>query len=125
MIALAYNNKMTVVTCNNSCKNTITNTLDKLLHGENAILQKGDKIIWSRKSKLLDDLKNCIKNNPEQDSCVFVTKIKANQGEKYHKNLYRPVYAAVKNTNISVILLFEYQDHLYSNATNAGLEMSV
>ena len=119
------NYKMIAISYNKANKNIGMSALDKLLHGENAILQKGDNIIWSRKSKLLDDLKNCIKNNPEQDSCVFVTKIKANQGEKYHKNLYRPVYAAVKNTNISVILLFEYQDHLYSNATNAGLEMSV
>ena len=119
------NYKMIVISYNKANKNIGMSALDKLLHGENAILQKGDKIIWSRKSKLLDDLKNCIKNNPEQDSCVFVTKIKANQGEKYHKNICRPVDDAVKNTNISVILLLEYQDYLYDNATTAGLEMSV
>lgn len=109
MIALAYNNKMTVVTCNNSCKNTGTNTLDKLLNGENEILQKGDNIIWSRKTKLLDDLKDCIKNNPEQENYVFVTKLKysANQIAEYEQFL-KSVYNAIKNTDIAVVFLLEY-----------------
>ena len=109
MIALAYNNKMTVVTCNNSCKNTGTNTLDKLLNGENEILQKGDNIIWSRKTKLLGDLKDCIKNNTEQELSVFVTKLKysSNQIAEYEQ-FFKSVYNAIKNTDIAVIFLLEY-----------------
>ena len=120
-----HNYKLITISYNKANVNVGMVALDKLLNGENAILQKGDKIIWIRISKLLDDLKDWIKNNSEQDSCVFVTKIKVNVGTEYHKNICRPVYDAVKNTNISVILLLEYQDYLYDNATTAGLEMSV
>jgi hypothetical protein len=117
MIALAYNNKMIVVTCNNSCKNTGTNTLDKLLNGENEILQKGNKIIWSRKAKLLDDLKDCIKNNPRQEATVFVTKLKYNSNQtEEHNDFFNSVNGLIKNTEIAVIFLLECQDKVNSDS---------
>ena len=103
------NYKMIAISYNKANKNIGMSALDKLLHGENAILQKGDNIIWSRKTKLLGDLKDCIKNNTEQELSVFVTKLKysSNQIAEYEQ-FFKSVYNAIKNTDIAVIFLLEY-----------------
>ena len=109
--------KMIAITYNNSSESKGTKELDKLLNGENDILQKGNKIIWSRKAKLLDDLKDCIKNNTEQENYVFVTKLKysANQIAEYEQ-FFKSVYDAIKNTDIAVIFLLECQDKVNTDS---------
>lgn len=103
--------KMITITYNNSSESKGTKELDKLLNGENEILQKDNKIIWSRKAKLLDDLKDCIKNNPKQEATVFVTKLKFNSNQtEEHNEFFNSVYGLIKNTEIAVIFLLERQD---------------
>lgn len=102
---------MITITYNNSSESKGTKELDKLLNGENEILQKDNKIIWSRKAKLLDDLKDCIKNNPKQEATVFVTKLKFNSNQtEEHNEFFNSVYGLIKNTEIAVIFLLERQD---------------
>lgn len=124
MIAIAYNK---------SSESKGENSLDKLLDGANGFLQEGDKIIWSRRTKLFDDLKDRTKNNPETDNCVFVTRLKydINKPAEYDHLLGR-VYIAVKNTDIAVIVLLEcqeskehftLQDFQCEYGTDGGLKM--
>ena len=124
MIALAYNV---------ASESKGTNTLDKLIDAENGFLQAGDRFIWSRKTKLLDDLKKCTISNPETDNCVFVTRLKydINKTEEYDQLLGR-VYNAIKSTDIAVIVLLECQQHKNhftlqdfqcEYGTDGGLEM--
>lgn len=124
MIALAYNE---------SSGGKGECSLDKLLDSGNGFLRKDDKFIWSRKTKLLDDLKDCTKNNPETDNCVFVTRLKydINQPAKYDQ-LLGEVYNTIRNTDIAVIVLLEceenkdsftLQDFQCEYGTDGGVEM--
>ena len=124
MIALAYNV---------ASESKGTNTLDKLIDGANGFLQAGDRFIWSRKTKLLDDLKDCAENSESQDCCVFMTRLKydINKPEEYDQLLGK-VYNAIKSTDIAVIVLLECQQHKNhftlqdfqcEYGTDGGLEM--
>ena len=122
MIALAYNEASTSV-----------DAFDKVFDSANGFLQKGDKLIWSRRTKLLDDLKVCAENSGSQNNCVFVTRLKydINKPAEYDQLLGR-VYNAVKNTDVAVIVLLEceenkscftLQDFQCEYGTDGGLEM--
>lgn len=102
MIALAYNK---------SSESKGEKSLDKLLDSANGFFKKGDNFIWSRKSKLLYDLKACVENNMAQDGCVFVTRFKysVNKPAEYDQLLGR-VYNAAKKTDVAVIVLLECQE---------------
>ncbi len=122
MIALAYNEASTSV-----------DAFDKVLDSSNGFLQAGDKLVWSRKAKLLDDLKKCAENNTEQNNCVLVTRLKydINKPAEYDQLLGR-AYNAIKNTDIAVVVLLEcqerkneftLQDFQCEYGTDGGLEM--
>ena len=122
MIALAYNEASTSL-----------GAFDEVFDSANGFLQESDTLIWSRKTKVLDDLKRCAENNPEQNNCVFVTRLKydINKPAEYDRLLGR-VYNAVKNTDIAVVVLLECQesnrhfslhDFQCEYGTDGGLEM--
>ena len=124
MIALAYNKWS---------EGRGEDSIEMLIDAENGFLQKGDKLIWSRKTKLLDDLKKHAENNTEQNNCVLVTRLKydINKPAEYDQLLGR-VYNAVKKTDIAVIVLLEcqeskehftLQDFQCEYGTDGGLEM--
>lgn len=121
-IALAYNGASTSI-----------DAFDEVFDSSNGFLQEGDKLILSRKTKLLDDLKKHAENNTEQNNCVLVTRLKydINKPAEYDQLLGR-VYNAVKKTDIAVIVLLEcqeskehftLQDFQCEYGTDGGLEM--
>ncbi len=122
MIALAYNEA-----------NRTDDSFDEVLDREYGFLQEGDKFIWSRKTKLLYDLKECAENNTEQNSCVYVTWLRydVNQPSEYDQFLGE-VYNIIKNTGIGIIVFLECQQHKNhftlqdfqcEYGTDGGLEM--
>ena len=124
MIALAYNKW---------CEGRGEDSIEMLIDAENGFLKKGDRFIWSRKSKLLEDLKCYAKNNHEMENCVVVTRLKydVNKPAEYDQLLGR-AYNAIKNTDIAVVVLLEcqerkneftLQDFQCEYGTDGGLEM--
>ena len=122
MIALAYNGASTSI-----------DAFDEVFDSSNGFLQEGDKLILSRKTKLLDDLKKHAENNTEQNNYVLVTRLKydINKPAEYDQ-LFGRVYNAVKKTDIAVIVLLEcqeskehftLQDFQCEYGTDGGLEM--
>lgn len=122
MIALVYNEASTSI-----------DAFDEVFDSSNGFLQADDRFIWSRKTKLLDDLKKHAENNTEQNNCVLVTRLKydINKPAEYDQLLGR-VYNAVKKTDIAVIVLLEcqeskehftLQDFQCEYGTDGGLEM--
>ena len=122
MIALAYNGASTSI-----------DAFDEVFDSSNGFLQEGDKLILSRKTKLLDDLKKHAENNTEQNNCVLVTRLKydINKPAEYDQLLGR-VYNAVKKTDMALIVLlecdkksevFNLQDFQCEYGTDGGLEM--
>lgn len=83
-------------------------SIEKLIDAENGFLQADDRFIWSRKSKLLEDLKGYTKSNPETDNCVFVTRLKysIDRPAEYDQLIGR-VHNTVKNMDIAVVFLLE------------------
>lgn len=121
-IALAYNGASTSI-----------DAFDEVFDSSNGFLQEGDKLILSRKTKLLDDLKKHAENNTEQNNYVLVTRLKydINKPAEYDQ-LFGRVYNAVKKTDIAVIVLLEcqeskehftLQDFQCEYGTDGGLEM--
>jgi hypothetical protein len=122
MIALAYNGASTSI-----------DAFDEVFDSSNGFLQEGDKLILSRKTKLLDDLKKHAENNTEQNNCVLVTRLKydINKPAEYDQLLGR-VYNAIKKTDMALIVLlecdkeasvFNLQDFQCEYGTDGGLEM--
>lgn len=122
MIALAYNEASTSV-----------DAFDKVLDSSNGFLQESDKLVWSRRTKLLDDLKKCAENNTEQNNCVLVTRLKydINKPAEYDQLLGR-AHNAIKKTDMALIVLlecdkesavFNLQDFQCEYGTDSGLEM--
>lgn len=108
-------------------------SIEKLIDAENGFLQADDRFIWSRKSKLLEDLKGYTKSNPETDNCVFVTRLKysIDRPAEYDQLIGR-VHNTVKNMDIAVIFLLEceknkesfiLQDFQCKYGIDGGLEM--
>ena len=124
MIALAYNK---------SSESKGENSIEILIDGENGFLKKGDRFIWSRKSKLLEDLKCYAKNNHEMENCVVVTRLKydVDKPAEFDQLLGR-AHNAIKKTDMALIVLlecdkvsgvFNLQDFQCEYGTDGGLEM--
>ena len=122
MIALAYNEASTSI-----------DAFDKVFDSANGFLQDGDKLIWSRKTKLLDDLKRYAKNNHEMENCVVVTRLKydVNKPAEFDQLIGR-AHNAIKKTDMALIVLlecdkvsgvFNLQDFQCEYGTDGGLEM--
>ncbi len=124
MIALAYNKWS---------EGRGEDSIEMLIDAENGFLKKGDRFIWSRKSKLLEDLKSCAKNNHELENCVLVTRLKydINKPAEFDQLLGR-AHNAIKKTDMALIVLlecdkesgvFNLQDFQCGYGTDGGLEM--
>ena len=124
MLALAYNKWS---------EGKGESSFDKLCDSANGFLQEGDKLIWSRKSKLLEDLKRYAKNNHEKENCVVVTRLKydVDKPAEFDRLIGR-AHNAIKKTDMALIVLlecdkeaaaFNLQDFQCEYGTDGGLEM--
>lgn len=124
MIALAYNKWS---------EGRGEDSIEMLIDAENGFLQADDRFIWCRKSKLLDDLKECVKNSGSQNNCVVVTRLKydVDKPEEFDRLLGR-AHNAIKKTDMVLIVLlecdkesevFNLQDFQCEYGTDGGLEM--
>ena len=124
MIALAYNKWS---------EGRGEDSIEMLIDAENGFLQADDRFIWSRKSKLLEDLKCYAKNNHEMENCVVVTRLKydVDKPAEFDQLLGR-AHNAIKKTDMALIVLlecdkvsgvFNLQDFQCEYGTDGGLEM--
>lgn len=124
MIALAYNKWR---------EGRGEDSIEMLIDAENGFLQVDDRFIWSRKSKLLEDLKRYAKNNHEMENSVVVTRLKydVNKPAEFDQLLGR-AHNAIKKTDMALIVLlecdkvsgvFNLQDFQCEYGTDGGLEM--
>lgn len=124
MIALAYNTVS---------EGKGESSFDKLCDSANGFLQADDRFIWSRKSKLLEDLKCYAKSNHEMENCVVATRLKydVNKPAEFDQLLGR-AHNAMKKTDMALIVLlecdkesevFNLQDFQCEYGTDGGLEM--
>lgn len=124
MIALAYNKWS---------EGRGEDSIEMLIDAENGFLQADDRFIWSRKSKLLEDLKCYAKNNHEMENCVVVTRLKydVNKPAEFDRLIGR-AHNVIKKTDMALIVLlecdkeaavFNLQDFQCEYGTDGGLEM--
>lgn len=124
MIALAYNKWS---------EGKGEDSIEMLIDAENGFLQADDRFIWSRKSKLLEDLKCYAKNNHEMENYVVVTRLKydVDKPAEFDRLLGR-AHNAIKKTDMALIVLldcqeskehFTLQDFQCEYGTDGGLEM--
>ena len=124
MIALAYNKWS---------EGNGGGAIEKLIDSENGFLQKGDSFIWSRKSRLLEDLGKYAESKLGTENNVFVTKLKysTDRPAEFDQLLGR-VHNIVKKTGMALIVLlecekadevFSLQDFQCEYGTDGGLEM--
>lgn len=124
MIALAYNKWS---------EGRGEDSIEMLIDAENGFLQADDRFIWSRKSKLLEDLKCYAKNNHEMENCVVFTRLKydVNKPAEFDRLLGR-AHNAIKKTDMALIVflecdkesaVFNLQDFQCEYGTDSGLEM--